>query len=410
MKVGQKKSFWLITAVMLLAFLISVPVSASSINEAAAETDLPVQQSVLKETEEEQQKVIDYGMSLFNWEEIEALEGELVASTPYLEGFSLKEEVTALVKGEKELSIEEVLNSIGSMFFGEIGLFIRLGARFVLIVLMCNILQLLSSSFKSKETVKVAFFVCYLAIIYSVIQSFMVMVELAESTINGLSQMMMVCVPTLLAFMTTTGYAGSAAAMAPVIITALTLSCCIIRLVVLPCIISIILLEIMSAMSEEYKMDQFIKLFYKGVKWALNGLLGLSVGILGIYRLTLPYADLTVKKAAVKFSSAFIPVVGSAAGGAVDFITGCAGLIKNTFSAGVILWIILLVSLPLIKIFAYVVVYHVAGAVIEPLGNKKMAKIAEKLGKGCEFILSTVGIVALLCLCSLMICMSIGMS
>lgn len=126
--------------------------------------------------------------------------------------------------------------------------------------------------------------------------------------------------------------------------------------------------------------------------------------------MTLPYADVTVKKAALKFSTAFIPVVGNAVGGAADFLMSCSGLIKNTFSAGVIIWLLLLVSVPLIKIFSYVVVYQIAGALIEPIGDKKMASIAHKLGKGCEFIMSAVGIVALLCVCSLAICMSVGLN
>ena len=95
-------------------------------------------------------------------------------------------------------------------------------------------------------------------------------------------------------------------------------------------------------------------------------------------------------------------------GGTIDFITQGSLLIKNTFSAGVIMWLLILVSIPLIKIFAYVCVYQIAGAIIEPLGDKKMASIATKLGKGCQFIMSSVGIVALFCICSLVICMTIN--
>ena len=73
-----------------------------------------------------------------------------------------------------------------------------------------------------------------------------------------------------------------------------------------------------------------------------------------------------------------------------------------------IFWIIVIVSIPLIKILAYVIVYQVAGAVIEPIGDKKMANIATKLSKGCQFIMSAVGIVTVLCIVVLVICMSVG--
>lgn len=124
----------------------------------------------------------------------------------------------------------------------------------------------------------------------------------------------------------------------------------------------------------------------------------------------MPGVDLTVKKATVKFSTAFIPVVGNAVGGTIDFITQGSMLIRNTFSAGIIMWLLILVSIPLIKIFAYVCVYQIAGAIIEPIGDKRMATIATKLGKGCQFIMSSVGIIALFCICSLVICMTISAS
>lgn len=102
-----------------------------------------------------------------------------------------------------------------------------------------------------------------MAILLSVVQSFVVMIQLAQQTIDQVLKLMYICIPTLLAFMTTTGYAVSAAAMAPVIITALSLTTYVIRVIVLPCIIWVIVLEIVSSMSEEFKVDQFIKLFIK---------------------------------------------------------------------------------------------------------------------------------------------------
>lgn len=354
------------------------------------------------------EEVINYGLNLFNWGEIENLQEQLKGDMPQLQDFDLKSEVIGMIKGEKNFSLENILGLGGNFLFQEIKLFIQLGARFVLIVLMCNLLQTLSSSFKSKEITKVGFFVCYLIIIYSVVQSFVVMIQLAQDTIDRMCQVMLVCIPTLLAFMTTTGYATSAAAMAPIMIGALNIISYIVKMIVLPCIISVILLEIVSSMSEEFKVDKFIALFYKGIKWCLRMVLIISIGILGLYRMTLPYVDTTVKKAAVKFTTAFIPVVGNAVGGTVDFLMQCSGLLKNTFATGIVIWLLILASMPLIKILSYTIVYQVAGALIEPIGEKKMASIATKLGKGCQFIMSCVGIVAILCICSLLICMSIG--
>jgi stage III sporulation protein AE len=368
----------------------------------------PVYGQDISDNETKEQQIIDSQVDFFNWEEINELEDSLRSSMPSLHSFDLKEEVVSLIKGEKRFTLAYILSMTAAMLFEEIGVFIKLGVRFILIVLLCNLLQTLSTSFQTKNITKISFLVCYIVVLYSVIQSFFMMLQLAQEAIDKMSEIMFACVPSLLAFMTSTGYVSSSAALAPVIVSALNLSTYAIKNLIFPCIISVIVLDIISTISDEFKIDKLVQLFYRAMKWILRGVLIASVGVLGFYKMTLPYVDMTVKKAAVNISSAFLPVIGDAVSGAVDFIINCSFLVKNAFSVGVIIWIIAIVSLPLIKILSYVIVYYVAAAAIEPIGDKKMANIGTKLAKGCEFIMSCVGIVAILCVVVLLICISVG--
>lgn len=396
----QKKRLWYLLIMIVVFFSLNLSLEATEM--------VPQEQEV--EEQQITQQVLEESMKLFDWQSIEEAEEKLRASLPEGVTFDLKDEMSQMLRGQSQYNLSSILQLIVKGLWGEIGTFLQFGSRFVLIVLLCNLLQMLSSSFKSKHTTTIGFFVCYMAILLSVVQSFKIMTQLATQVIDHLNQVMLICVPTLLAFMVSTGYVASATAMAPVIISSLSLMSYLIKVIILPCIVSVVVLEVLSAMSQEFKVDKWIALFYKGIKWTLNTLMGVSIGLLGLYRWVLPGVDTTVKKATVKFSTAFIPVVGSALGGAIEFITQGANLIKNTFSASVMIWILLLLSIPLIKILAYVCVYQVAGAIIEPIGDKKMANIATKLGKGSQFIMSCVGIVALFCICSLVICMTIGAS
>lgn len=400
---GRKKIIWYSLIMILTFFTFGLKIEASAIEEIE-KIEIDVQD---EEKQMNEEQIIDYGINLLDWDSINALQEELAGAMPENISFDLKGEMQKLIKGETEMSLEKVLAYIGGILFSEIGVFIQLGARFILIVLLCNLLQTLSSSFKSKNTSKVAFFVCYMAILLSVVQSFKVMIELATTLIDQITHLMMVVIPIMLAFMATSGFNLSAGAMAPVIITTLNIMSYLIKVIVLPCIISVIVLEIVSSMSEEFKVNKLIGLFYKGIKWALRSILGISVALLSLYRYTMPGVDMTLKNATVKFSSAFIPVVGGAVGGTIDFITQVSTLIKNAFGGSIIIWILLLVSIPMLKIFAYGCIYQIAGAVIEPIGDKKMATIATKLGKGCQFVMSSVGIVVLFGICAIGICMSI---
>lgn len=355
-------------------------------------------------------EIIQSQLNMLDWDELEAVQSRLQEQVPAMKGFNLKQEVAQIVSGEKRFSLQEVVGLIKDMFFREIGTYVNVIARFILIVILCNLLSRLSSSFQSKEVTKIAFFVCYMLIIYSVAQSLVTVVDLAQNTINNLCEMMLVALPTLLAFMAVSGYIASTAALAPIIIAALNMIAFVIQKMMLPSVVGVIILQIVSSMSEEFKVDKLIGLFYKMSKWILRGTLIISIGIMGAYNVVLPALDVTMKRVGMVLGTKFIPVIGDAVGGAVEFIVRCSGLIKNAFALGIVIWIILIVALPLIKIITYIFLYNIAAAMIEPLGDSKMSKIATNLAKGCEFVMSCVGIVAILSVVVMVICMSVGAS
>ncbi|MEG0578362.1 MAG: hypothetical protein RR490_00355, partial [Niameybacter sp.] len=62
----------------------------------------------------------------------------------------------------------------------------------------------------------------------------------------------------------------------------------VIQRFVLPILVAVIVLQVVNTMSEEIKVDKFIDLFYKGIRWGLRGVVILSVCFMGIYKMTLP--------------------------------------------------------------------------------------------------------------------------
>lgn len=388
----MQKKIVLLISFLLMIIGLGIPCMAQAVEVSSADGILQKQ------------------FNLLNWEEIQELEDQLKQSVPYMKDFDLSEQVTKLITGEERFSLQEIMVQLGQLFVKELSTYFRIIIRFILIVILCSILQVLCRSFQSQNTTKAAFLVCYILIIYTLTQSLFVIVEVAQSTITNLFQMMQVTLPTLLAFMAVSGYITSSSALAPVIIGAFNIMTFFIQKILLPVIISIIVLQVVSTMSEEIKVDKLVNLFYKGMKWLLRGTVILSVAIMGVYKLTLPYVDVAIKKGAINLSTAFLPIVGDASKGAIEFIMSCSALIKNAFAIGVIIWVVIIAAVPLIKIFTHVALYHIAGALIQPLGDKKMAEIATILAKGCEFILSAVSIVVVLTIASMIICASIGTS
>ncbi|MEG0318388.1 MAG: stage III sporulation protein AE [Niameybacter sp.] len=361
-------------------------------------------------SQDQVQSALTQQFEILNWAEIDKLEEELKGTVPYLEDFDLSQQVLKLISGEERFSVQEIVSQIGQLFVNEFSTYFKLIIRFILIVILCSILQILSKSFQSQNTAKAAYFVCYILVIFTLSQTLMMLVQLAGRTIDQLYEIMQVTLPTLLAFMAVSGYITSSSALAPVIIGTFNIMTLVIQRFVLPILVAVIVLQVVNTMSEEIKVDKFIDLFYKGIRWGLRGVVILSVSIMGIYKMTLPYIDVALKKGVVNVSTAFLPIIGDASKGAIEFILSCSALIKNAFAIGVIIWVVLIAAIPLIKILTHVIMFHLVGALIQPLGDKKMTEIATILAHGCEFILSAVGVVVVLTIASMMICASIGIS
>ena len=94
--------------------------------------------STKAQSNEGEKELLNYGVGLFNWEQIENLQDKLQTALPGNEPFNLKEEMVSLLNGEKKLSVGNVLDFLGRSIFNEVGVFVQIGARFILIVLLCN--------------------------------------------------------------------------------------------------------------------------------------------------------------------------------------------------------------------------------------------------------------------------------
>ena len=235
---------------MLVVFLFSgIKIHAEPIKEVETIKEVQIGKQENDQLEGNEQDILSYGMELIDWQSIKNLEDELADALPDDVSFDVKQEMKNLISGKSKFSLEQILSFILKILIGEMGVFIQFGARFILVVLLCNLLQTLSTSFKSKEITKVAFFVCYMVILLSVVQSFKIMIDLAMMLIDQVTKVMMVCIPILLAFMATSGLNLSAGAMAPVIISALHIMTYLMKIILLPCIVSVVVLDVMNAMS-----------------------------------------------------------------------------------------------------------------------------------------------------------------
>lgn len=151
-----------------------------------------------------------------------------------------------------------------------------------------------------------------------------------------------------------------------------------------------------------------MELAYSTIKWILRGLVTVFVGVMGLHGLTTPFVDGTINKAAKSMTSAFVPVVGEALSGTVDLVMNCGVIVKNSYTVGVIIALLLICAIPLIKVFLCMAVYQITAAIIEPISDKRIANCLEGMGRATGYLLGTLTTVMVLFILNMLILVGVS--
>jgi stage III sporulation protein AE len=94
-----------------------------------------------------------------------------------------------------------------------------------------------------------------------------------------------------------------------------------------------------------------------------------------------------------------VPVVGGMLADALETVVGVSLILKNGLSIVGLLFLFLFTVFPLIKIFALMLVYKVASAVVQPLGETELSEALNTLGNCLALVFSAVAAVCFYVYC-----------
>ncbi|RYD04396.1 hypothetical protein N752_13560 [Desulforamulus aquiferis] len=132
------------------------------------------------------------------------------------------------------------------------------------------------------------------------------------------------------------------------------------------------------------------------------------LGVFAIKGVAGSVADGVAIRTAKFATDAFIPVVGGMFSDALDAVIGSSLLMKNAVGIMGVIIIFLLTIMPMLKIFAVAFVYKLAGALIQPVGDKQMADCLTGLGNSLLGIFAAVATVGLLFFFAITIVVGMG--
>ncbi|MGE5552791.1 MAG: stage III sporulation protein AE [Betaproteobacteria bacterium] len=308
---------------------------------------------------------------------------------------------------ERRFDVRVFLRGVLRYFGREFLANARLLAQVVVLAVLLAVLQSLQGAF-GEEGENVAFAACYLVLLLLGLQSFRSAAGIGRQAVRDMVSLMEAVLPLLTTLLVSSGTPASAALLSPVVYASVTGLSVLLDGLVLPFLFLSVVLGLAAQLSEKFPLNRLSGL----ARQAAVGVLGLAfaafLGVMAVQGVAAPVADGVALRTGKFLAGSFIPVIGKMFSDAVEVVAGGALLVKDAVG---LLGVVLLAGFaffPVLKIAAVVAVYKVAGALVEPVGDRRLPAALGHLEGSLTVLAVVVGAVGVMFFIGLTVLVQVG--
>lgn len=267
--------------------------------------------------------------------------------------------------------------------------------QLIVLAVMCGILSEFAQGFETQQVTTIARSACFMVLALMATNSFLVALHTATDAVDKMTAFMHASTPLLFALLSAVGGITSAAVMSPTVVAVAGLTSQLIRNVVFPLVFLSVLLEVVSMITDRVQLTQFSGLARDVAVGALGGGMTLFVGVMTIRGVGAQITDSLSIRTAKFVSGTFIPVVGKMFSDAVGMVASCAAVIHGGLTVAGVVTVFMILLVPCAKILSVAIMYRLAGAIVQPLGDVGLSKCLSVLGNTLILIIVALGVVAI---------------
>ncbi|MFS0722763.1 stage III sporulation protein AE [Paenibacillus sp. 1P07SE] len=284
----------------------------------------------------------------------------------------------------------------------------KLLVTIVLLTVFSMMLETLQTAFERRSVSKVAYAVAYMVMIILAINSFHVAIGYARDAIGAMIDFMMAMIPLLLTLLASMGSIVTVSVMHPLIIFMIHTVGTVIYTVVFPLLFFSAVLHIASSLSDRFKVTQLADLLRNLGVGLLGVLLTVFLGVISIRGATGAVTDGAAIKTAKFLTGNFVPVVGRMFSEATDTVLSASLLLKHAVGIAGVVILLFLCVFPAIKILTLALIYNVAAAVLQPLGESPIITCLQTIGKSMIYVFAALAAVSLMFFLAVTIILTAG--
>ena len=305
--------------------------------------------------------------------------------------FSFDAAVRDMASGGGTFAVRDLMKNIMNFMLSEVMLSLRVLGRVIILGVLCGILSGLHIG-KSAEGLKdVAFFVSYIVIAGIATTSFLEVAAAGGRVVGDMVLFTNAAVPAMGGLLVAAGSPSVFAALSPSLMLSAGAAGTLIKTVGLPAVYISLSLCLVSHINEKYSVRKLAMLIKNTAFWIVCAALTVFTAITGVVGFAAGTLDGITAKTAKFAASSAVPVLGGILSDSVEAVAGAAIILKNAAGAAGIIFIILGIIHPLIKIGAVILTYKLAAAVLQPVSDKRVIEALSDMG---DVLAALMGMVA----------------
>ena len=309
---------------------------------------------------------------------------------------------TNLWQGEEELTVQSLVQGIVGYLQYQIKANFSLMGRLLFLAVFSALLGNLEQAFGQKIG-KLARLVIFFLAVLMVMEQAQSLWQNAGDATDKMIGFMDAVLPVQLVLLAAAGGLGTTAVVQPTLFLLVNVVGNVAERIILPGIYFCLLLAIVNSMTDKYRLDKLESLLKKVLLWGFGALSSLFLLVLSISGTVAAAGDGLGVRGIKYAAGTFVPIVGDLLVNTAEMVAAGSVLIKNVFGILALIIILLLAVLPALKVLVIGVLYKLAAALIQPLGEEMLCDLLNESGQCFILLFAAVAIVGLMFFLSLAI-------
>ena len=342
----MKKIFKIIIALVITSFLVNIEVLAQDENVALEQVGESLQ--------------LDKYLNVF----------KMYIQENDINELNINEMYTSLVSGNG-VNYQNLSDIFISNLFKQIkSSATSVTTLFVIIVVMAILTNLQLD--KDSDVVKISRLIIVMCVGAILLKNYIEIVQIFNNIIKILSNSMQVVAVFLTGILVASGKITSVGIIQPLLLFVASFICVVTQYIVVPFFTISIAINIISKISTDIKLDKMSGLFRKSSLCIFSSIIAVFVLILSMETTITKSIDGIYFKTTQNIVSDVVPVVGKFLSDSLDTVLGATELIGKAGGIIALIVTILIVSVPVIKIFVVFALYKILAALSEPINEDKI--------------------------------------